>query len=61
MRLRKPGRKRIEKAKRQILDLLERERRMDYIGILDRLDVDLVVMVVACDELEKEGKIEEVK
>jgi hypothetical protein len=54
----KPSRKEIVKAKTQIKDLLEKERTMDYIGMLDRLDIDLVVMVMACEELEAEGKIE---
>ncbi len=57
----KPSRRSIAKAKKEILDLLEKERTMDYIGILDRLNIELDVMVLACDELEKEGKLEEVK
>ncbi len=50
-----------EQAKKEIMDLLDKYNKLDYGEIAEKLRLDLEQVVEIVEELEKEGKIEEVK
>ena len=49
----------LERAKMMVKELFERHHGevMDYADLLDALELSLPMLVEACEELEKEGKI----
>jgi hypothetical protein len=49
----------IQQAKDMILTLFKEKGTLDYIEILETLDLDLETIVKACDELGQEGRIED--
>jgi DNA-binding MarR family transcriptional regulator len=48
----------IQQAKDMILTLFKEKGTLDYLEILEALDLDLETIVKVCDELEQEGRIE---
>ena len=49
-----------EEAKKEMLDLLDKNNKLDYGEIAEKLRLDLEQVVEIVEELEKEGKVEEV-